>query len=491
MIAVVTLWIGGRPYRWATEQVDVEADDGFEETIADGLIEATVDEAGEDSPGGATVKISTGGVDIALLVSLGHQVAGAIGELAEVESGDEWSARKVRVYGVIGDVGYGELGIDDLELSIGATWRDGGLIPPAGASVDEATWPNAQERANGKGYPFVFGQPASARGLVVDTTGDGVALVAGHAVRAATVRVRDRAATTPAWSTLSVYAGVDGRGRSVSLVTLPAPIAEDTADLEVDWSLDDGGYPGVGATAPRALPDVQDLVLRLATVPVDRASFRSATWARAYLIDTYVDEPTSPLELAIALLEGIPGRLEAGPKGIRLLPDIGALPEATGPGGPILDLDNGIADLAGRVDVVGSTVPGVVQVRYALDAISGDPQARAVLTVGRGPRAARRAGAEGTLGEAVVEIVAGHVGDPATAWRIASATARAAYSRREIEIDAPTLEPYSALQTGDLVRVTRGGLYLDEHPARVERVEREIGEERLLIRLRLIDDPPT
>lgn len=492
MATVVTLVIGGVPHRYADVALEVLDPDGDWAQIPAGVLRAELDLPGETSPGGATVEVDVFPLDLAELAELGHVLAGLPAEVADVTDGQAWADREVLCTGATSDLTYGELG-RPMACQIGATWLDQGQLPPPGAVVTSTTWPNSQDGERGKVYPWIIGRPTSAPVRIVDTTGNGLGLVAGHPVLAvgSTIAVRSRGASPGARQTMTIVHTTDGSGRTIAAIELVPWLASvDDVVLEADWSGSAGGHYGVtGAGCPRSVPDVALVLLSYATVAVDRGAWRAASWARPYLLDVYLIEPAAPLDILRDAMRGLPGRIEAGPSGIRPVGTTAA-EVSTQPVG--VTLDDGTVDIDPSITVTGSLPPAVVNVRYATDAIAGSTTAVATLEVAQGPRAGRRAATYAPtsgVGLAVEEVTAGHVCDPQTAHRIAASIARERVSRRVLAwTHEAGATPHATLGVGDRVALSHTGLHLTARRAVIEAAEPDLLAGTRRLTARLIDD---
>ncbi len=486
-VPVVTIWLGGHPYKWADQMIEIRMEDGNYESIPGGLESCEVDEAGDSSPGGADADFDPSPVDLAALAADGHLLIGAEAEVAVIEEGIDWENREILVYGTVTGGNYGEAG-DLASVQIGATWDDSGLVPPADAVASTGYTAESQ----GMTLPYVIGKPTATPAV---TYASGLAVIAGHPVMAANVRIRD-VSTTPysAYVTAPVTVGELG-GRVVSwvptllLFTLYA-VDLAAAQIEVDWSESEGGHQRVtpGTDSPRCLPDVAAVMLTYASVPWDRASFASATWAYSYLLDCYLDDSDSPVQILGDMLAGLPGRLEAGPRGLRLVGTGLSEPFSNDPG-PLIDLDDGKASLDGGIEMTGGTPPAIVTVKYRPTS-TGSLTASAILSTTAGPRIGARAASRSVArGTEQVTHEAPYVCEEATAYRIARAILSERAARRSLSwtVALPDLD----LIVGQRVRVTRDGLYLQAHPAWVESIDRDFEEGVATVTVRLIDDPAT
>ena len=491
MLAVLTVWIAGRPHRWSSEEIAFSNGSGDDVQVSAGLTELDIDEAGDDAPPGASVGWDPWPLDLAELSTQGIELCDCMAEVAEIEQGADWSDRRILVYGRIGETEYGGQG-DPATAQIGSAWEDRGMLPPPDAVVADVT---GADRA----MPWIIGKPTSTPGIFYDATGTEKVLIAGHPVLATSVKVRNRELTAGAWSTVNTHTETVN-GRRITYVHGTFTGGDPTAaQVEVDWSESEGGHPSVtGTGCPRSLRDVLAVVLSASTLPVDLASLASAGRTDGYMVDLYLDEPSPAAEIAADILGGgMPATWEAGPRGLRLKVDpILAL----GPDQPI-DLDGPDGSPVGLISCDGEPPPDSVSVRYAA-AYDGSTTLTATLRTGQGPASAVRLARppeyvasvgipttdsrpRSLLRPAItrtststpepapaLEIRAPFVCDPGTANAIAAHAMRRAAARRTLSWVSPI--DRAVADDGDRVRLTCSRWHLTDALAVVERVERDL-----------------
>lgn len=500
MLAVLTVWIQGRPHRWATEEAEVTDADGDPIQISAGLTECEVDEPGDDAPPGASVSWDPSPFDFAELAAGGADLCDCAAEVAQIADGATWEEREILVYGRIGECEYGGAG-DIATAQIGSAWADRGLLPPLDAVVRADTGEDMP-------MPWIIGKPPSTPGIVYN--GSANILIAGHPVLATQVRVRDALNAPTTWHPLTVQREAVA-GRLVSWVVGAWMSHPDTAQIEVDWSASEGGHRSVtGPGCPRSPRDVLAVVLSASTLPVDAAALASASAIDGFVLDIFLDQPAPASEIAADIIGcGLPAVIEAGPRGLRIKVDPLL---ATGPDTPI-DLDGPDGSPEGLISSGGPRPPDSVTVRYRCNR-DGDTTLSATVAAGQGPRDAVRLASPSDHDAAqpirtqdsrprallrpgitrsttqtpepspALTISAPHVSDPGCAFAIARYAMQAAAARRTLSWSAP-LDRLAA-DDGHRVRLTCSRWHLADALAVVERVERDFVAGVAVVHARLL-----
>ena len=153
LIAASPVWLleltfAGRVFRFASESVDItDADDNvlsYEGSIGEIDFNESFD-LFADAPTLPSVSFEAffpADVSVASLVSQGHALDGAKGELSLHLPGNAYEDRSIRLLGLVSEPVYGDSGepvsfsLESLPFDDGAQW------PPAGAVVSETTWPD-------------------------------------------------------------------------------------------------------------------------------------------------------------------------------------------------------------------------------------------------------------------------------------------------------------------------------------------------------------
>ena len=297
--------------------------------------------AGNSGPTEASVRFLLGGIDVARLVSEGHHLYMAEGELSLWAPGDSYDAREVLFTGRFfpGKIPFKGEPIEGKLYEL--AWERGEVWPPAAAVVDTVTWPAAAEGAYGKRYPYVLGKPgaytaddgtsanADATPAYVVFTGGGgttasTVLVCGTAVVASTVTLHN--ATDGTTLSGTVASATDGRGLAVSVVDVSGTGWASTDEIFVqDWG--GGGIKSARATTcMETWGEVAEYLLRQrigttqAAARIDSASWRAAgDVADRVKIAGYFDETADPWAIYNSHLRQLMPALYVlgGPRGLR------------------------------------------------------------------------------------------------------------------------------------------------------------------------------
>jgi hypothetical protein len=281
------------------------------------------------------IRLTLPAADWAEMERDGFDLAAATGELSKWLRGQTWEKRKVLVRGNVIEPQYGSKG-EPLAFSLKSMpFEDRSAYPPATAIVDDTTWPSAANPAKGRYYPTIIGYPGrldgggtrddGSPGLIVNMSSRTL-LIAGHEVQATRVDVRDTT-ILGAYANLPVTTTTDGRGRTVSVVTLPTTgaatyVASD--EYHVSWfntsSASDGGglFNRRRTGVLRDAGDVLDFFLDLTTLKVDQGRVAAAVGLlRGFKIDGYWDDPAGVWSwIQGNLLPILPISIQAGPDGL-------------------------------------------------------------------------------------------------------------------------------------------------------------------------------
>lgn len=287
---VVTLTLGSRVLHFSHEALDIVQADGSFISVAAGLI-ADIDATRALQIQQTTVplrsvsmSIITEAEDWAAIVADGYDLAAGVGELSEWIPGRTWEDRQIILTGLLDAPTYGARG-EPLAFTLkNHPMQDRGQILPPTAIVDADTWPNAHEHAEGRNYPIVIGQPGligstryhGSPGLVVSVAA-GTVLICDGEVQASKVSYLEEA-DPEKWISVDVDKTTDGRGRTVSTITMTgetwtAHSSGSTVDFFAPISgadageTEDGFYRGyVGkfsfTTATAALRGVEFIITR-------------------------------------------------------------------------------------------------------------------------------------------------------------------------------------------------------------------------------------
>jgi len=232
------------------------------------------------------------GIDIARAVEDGYDLSGATGVLS-LDGERVLVGRAIKP--VYGDPRQGS-GLVALTLRESVI-DDTALHPGPLAKVDLTSWPDHDPNIRDRVYPEVFGSPgagvcAGSPAYLLDYVNPAdpqYALIAGHTVDAATVRIHN---STQEWvDTYDVLHVADGRGIAVAVVNLisPANLVDEGDELWVEWS---GGDARSGKAG-----DVLARLLSLSSLRIDPGRLDAAVQGlNDFALAGYYDERVSPLE---------------------------------------------------------------------------------------------------------------------------------------------------------------------------------------------------
>jgi len=333
---LLTLEWAGEVYRWSSAPVDVPSDDGdipFDGGLEPVELEVTLGTIGEV---GASTSIPIEvafpeSVDVARLVSLGHDLSEGIAEIAIWSEGSRWEDRVVVLVGPLREPVYGgDDGLVSFSVEDGLV-ADRSLIPPASWTVNEYNFPSSTvTESEGLTYPIVIGQPGYLRragstcgavpALSVDATvgGDGVItttdlIVAGHECATGTVVVFD--------GTGSYFYGftpqTDSSENEVAIAAIDASVDQTSSTFYSGWFYG-GGIKKAGTDD--YIHDAVDVILwalQQTTIDVDLTAWESVRpLLTSFKFDGYIDERVSPWDwLVDNILPLLPISILPGPRG--------------------------------------------------------------------------------------------------------------------------------------------------------------------------------
>lgn len=388
---LLTLIWGGRVYRLATSELDIEDADGEVYSYTGGLswpeyIEESSQAGGvQDAGPSVPFDVVLDGVDIAEEQAAGRWLDVAEGELSMVfldGSGaclQVWEDRIRLVVGRPSQPVYGDPEQPEGWCSFSLEsmpYDDSATLLAAAERIDENTWPQADD-SNGRPYPVVIGTPGLSRtaegvqqekpgspAYPVEYSGANVTrlLICGEEVVADTVVIWDESNTSEAFTVEHVK---DGKGRLVATVDVSVAVSITRTDTQfwVEWS-DGGGIKNpFGSGALSRLGDVCAWALLRARTRVDLPAWiNESGLLNRYRVDTYInDAEVSPWEFVTRLLEEIPMEVRAGVDGTyprTLQPELldgevlGSVEEGVDfyPVGPVVTLTS-LGDIVNRVSI--------------------------------------------------------------------------------------------------------------------------------------------
>ena len=459
-------------------------------------------------------------IDWSAMHAAGFDPAAGRCELSQWVEGTTWDTRRLLVRGLPDRPVYAAQG-EELAFTLKAhPSQDRAVFPPATHIVDATTWPSASDEAAGVSYPQVFGHAGKGRiryagsiGVIVHVANKTL-MVAGHDVEASAVEVMD-AAKLPSgtWVTLAVSQITDGRGVTVSVVTLPTAVSGDadfdeTATYAVSWghSTNGGGrYNRERTGAMRDAGEVLEFLFNRSTMDVDRGrTAATADLLRGRKLDFVVQEPTGVWDLISGrILPALPVSIRNGPSG--LYPVSWRQDVTSGQPRRRLSVARGEIAPVGSV-VTESTLHGQLanefRVAYCLDVAAGQTRGRFLLhgdpaitpdantatnracRISRARYTTARAGAQST--PAVMTVATDVICDGATASALAYdlATMHALPSR---VVSYLVDREETALEEGTPVEITHAAWSLADAFGLIKSVSIQPDESRL-ITVRLIED---
>lgn len=499
----LTVEWAGQTFRWATSPLEIDTEDGEVLFFEDGLdpidYEDSLQGLGVASARSIPVDVFfPPELDVADWISLGHDLASAVGEVALWSEGTVWEERRVVLAGPVREPEYGSAG-EPVSFSVeDALQVDRTLVPSRTLIVSEETWPNPPEDSLGLPYPIVWGSPghltknnSSCAGspCVVVHVAAGLAttvLIAGHRVQASTVILFNSDGQT---YTFTVDTTVDDLGQIVSTVDLSvvstATFAREGSEYYASWiygvALVDGGGEPVQTASQLAL-----YLLGQSTTTLDYPAWESFPTPT---VDGFIDEQVSPwVWLVDNLLPLFPLSILPGPDGFYPVAwsfqaqRSDAICTISPDADPTVERDGRIT-----YSKLGDAVNSVV-FSYAVDPQTGDPRYREVIAgdadVALGEVSAyycalslaRFGPREDTLDSDIVW-------SPATANTVLLSRAiRSALPSREVSYSVPY--SYGWLRLGDVVQITDSEVSLEDALALVIGLRWE-SEEQLSVRLLL------
>lgn len=332
----------GRTFRWASSTTDtgprVLTDlDGGTHEYEGGLVMPRVPSAASlqstavDSLSLGFAVQFPGDVDVAQMVSQGHDLSTATAEVALHLVGDVYESRQVVLAGGLRKPTYDVAG-EPVRFTVEAdTYDDGALIPTVAQRVTLSTWASRPQASEGLYYPIVFGTPGAfvtsagsstvtsgSPALIVDSSG-GTAItlvVAGHRVAANTVRIYDADGVGEDLSTISA---LDALGQTVTTVDLATSSTIDRTSDEfwVGWNSGAALVEADGTTAVTSAGALIQWMLDRSTSRVDKGRWAAvASQLGRFTLAGYIDSPVAPSEwVADNVLPLIPVTLVDGPGG--------------------------------------------------------------------------------------------------------------------------------------------------------------------------------
>ena len=335
---------------WYLGQESITIDDGTGGTIviSDGLLDLadmteTLDLWSTDSPRRSVPVEFDLGVDVAVLIEQGHDLAGCVAELAQLADGDDWSARRPFVSGRLQEPQYGadgegvrasiEQDVLSSDETIVATYRADDILDAlvaSGVYTAYYTGPGAGlgELSVTRPAAIVIGTPGGGtvpgsrakRVVYVQHVTTGVIslvfLIAGHAVAATSVTLTNSEDNS---SDVAPVLNLSVNGTQVALGMYPTALAtlNYLGIISTTWDSGGGLIDETGGEMETAGDFIAYLV-RLTEQQVDHGRVNAARQAlRAFKVGTYIDESITVAEyIREAMLDIVPVSMAIGPRGV-------------------------------------------------------------------------------------------------------------------------------------------------------------------------------
>jgi len=511
----------GRKWRWATEAIDIDDDDG-DPVVYQGGLSVSVGHAmemfSEEAPD-PSVSINDllmpAGVDIAELIEQGHSFERAPAELALWVSPRTYEQRWVRVRGVVSLPSYGSK-----DEAVAFSFEPDGLedfalVPSPEQTISATTFGAASWVDYGKAYPLVYGSPGIGTSLLEEFSGGSPAMMIDNTSAAEKILVcgeRTYLADGTADVAIINTTALDGQvfslttttdllGHTITIADVSAHVAltVNSGDkywcmLNTDTALVEGGIPNrTGDGVMEGAGEVSLDLLNRSTGGADRDRFRALeSRMNRYKLAFYLDTPTSPKEIVERwIMPLLPCSLVAGPDG--LYPVWWDRDASSSDAVAALNTTLGL-DRVGPVQYERSQVANEIRIGFAPRSDDGQSYKWKTIT-------GRDVGADSAdvwpslysrisrarYGERTLSITTSVVYDEGTAGAILSWMSRAyAFPWRSVAY-ASTSGAHGYLQVGDVVTITDSEISLSERVAIVRDVQWDDAD--VMIGLLLIDDP--
>ena len=397
LIWLVELTWAGRTFRFASEphtSTDANGDTLQYPGELRGLEFEREFDLWSESPAASEVSLEVmfpGDIDVADMVTKGHDLAAARGEVALTVAGQAYEDRHRLVTGRLYAPEYGAAD-DGVAFTIQENpYDDRAVIPPYAHRVTTETWSGRGEDYEGRIYPRVYGTPGiytDAAGVSATTKGSpgyavgpdtpgGKILVAGHRVKATALTIHD--ATDETSGSYAVQYQDDGLGQEVAYCQVSSAVTYNKNHIYwVQW--DGGGLPNVrnDGEITGAAEILLDL-LRRSSITVDLGRFRAA-WdvLNVYKFSGYVDSNTTPWNIARDhILPFIPASLVSTESGLG--PVVWRLDATTNDAVAHLTEGPGLVR-EGRVTYRNLEIANAIRLEFAKDSATGEFQRSVTVT---------------------------------------------------------------------------------------------------------------
>jgi hypothetical protein len=513
---LVSVDYAGQTFRWSTKPVVIEDVNGDSLSFDGGLNELdfeTVLQTLADAPDQTSISLDLmWPVDIAKLVSNGHDLSTARGELSAWIEGNTYENRQVLVSGRVRQPIYAAYN-EPVSFTIEeAPFEDVAEWPPSSQRINKETWPRYRDAEVNRPYVQVIGRPGvytqpdgtvvegnGTRAQVVETrVGDSTQastlLIAGHRVKSPTVRIYYVGAEgwTPDEGLIEIGAGInyerpvsyrqDGLGNYVSTVDISGAAAEicRSVEFQVQWvGAAEGENGGLVRTdsggLTRGAGDVMEYVLKQSTLRVDWGRFNAVRQKmNAYFLDFFMDSNVSPWEwISDNLLPLMPVSMHSGAQG--LYPVFWDYAATSRDAVDSIEHGPGVVRVSGmEYQTQPSKLRNKITLKYGYDVVEGEHQRSAIHTPDPDLTDSEQITSEfakrsklqyGLKAESI--FTSEVVNDDATAhkvtnWRILAE----AFSHRSITYEVS--QEYAYLELGSVILLTDAELYLQDVVALVQ-----------------------
>lgn len=335
---VLSLHYAGGTFYMSSTPSTVDDGDGGLIVITDGLLEVSdtteaIDLWATEAPRRSVGVTFETGLDVALLVEQGYDLAGAVAELAQLADGDTWDARRPFVVGRLVEPQYGGAG-EGVRASVEQDLLSSDqMIEPVAVKGDDvvaslvATGVYASGVARDVTSSYIFGVPgagvtpgSTAPYVATMVTGAGTPwhayVLAGHAVTAATVTMTN---TGDATTTIMPVLNLEVGGTVIALALEDTSTSTFTSTLApvVTWD-NGGGYIDEVVGTMLTAGDFLAWLLRLSSSEIDQGRVNVARQQlRAFQVGAYVDDGVSIADyIRETMLDVLPISIMTGPRGI-------------------------------------------------------------------------------------------------------------------------------------------------------------------------------
>ena len=523
LYVLVEVKFAGQTFRWSTQPVSILNSDGEWLRFDGGLNELEHEsflQTLSDSPDQNSISLDLlWPVDVAKLVSEGHDLSAATGEVSVWLHSDEYEARQVLIKGLVKTPNYGGFN-DPVSFTIEeAPFQDVGLWPRATERVDSKTWPTHREADSGRSYPVIIGRPgvlsrsdgtyyaSGTKALVVesdpsDNTQASTLLIAGHRICSDFVQVRWRnpapgsgyprsgrvdfggSGAVTYWGPVEYIQ--DGLGQWVSVVRVDSyivPELRQSTHFDIIWAADIGDETKGGLVwkddtkCARGAGDVMAVALRQSSLRVDWGRLNAArSRMNAWRLDGFISARVQPWEWVVDnLLPLMPVSMHSGPLG--LYPVFWRYNALTSDAIDVISWGPGVVRVSNvEYDRGPSELCNSVLLKYGFDSVAGthqrsvihgptaDPEDLEQVTSEYSKRSAIRYGRTAKR-EMTSEIII----DDATACMTTNwMMIEQGFAHRSVEYEVP--QRFSYLQLGDVVLLNDEEIHLQGAVALVQGV---------------------